>query len=67
MLVEMIHYCVDFCFSFAEIPNKEFVERFRNQYIMEFDRLEALGEDDDALDRHYDMSRGESYGATSIH
>ena len=30
MLVEMIHFGVDFCFSFPEIPNKEFVERFRN-------------------------------------
>ncbi len=41
-LIECIHEGTDFCLSFKDIPNAEFVRRFRQQYENEFNRLRAL-------------------------
>jgi hypothetical protein len=38
-LIECIHEGTDFCFSFKEIPNPEFVKRFRSQFEKEFEKL----------------------------
>ena len=38
-LIECIHESTDFCLSFREIPNAEFVPRFRQQYEKEFEKL----------------------------
>lgn len=43
-LIECIHEKVDFCLSFKEIPNQDFVRRFKQQYENEFLKLEAFDE-----------------------
>jgi hypothetical protein len=38
-LIECIHEGTDFCFSYKDIPNPDFVKRFRTQYENEFVKL----------------------------
>ena len=38
-LIECIFFKTDFCLSFKEIPNEEFVERFREKYVDQFQAL----------------------------
>ena len=49
-LIECIHEGTDFCLSFKQIPNPQFVRRFKQQYANEFlklQTLERLGEDEE--------------------
>jgi len=41
-LIECIHESTDFCLNFKEIPNPDFVTRFRSQYEREFEKLANL-------------------------
>lgn len=41
-LIESIHTNADFCLSFKDIPNPNFVEKFKKQYENEFLKLQAL-------------------------
>lgn len=41
-LIECINENTDFCLSFKEIPNADFVKRFRNKYENEFVKIETL-------------------------
>jgi hypothetical protein len=41
-LIECIQDNVDFCFNFKEIPNPEFLPRFKARYEAEFIKMEAL-------------------------
>ena len=41
-LIECIYENTDFCLSFKEIPNPDFVKRFRTQYEKEFEKLKVL-------------------------
>lgn len=45
-LIECIHEGTDFCFSFKEIPNPDFIKRFRSQYENEFNKLQSLAKFD---------------------
>ena len=40
-LVEAIYYGYDYCLSFKEIPNQEFVARHREKFAVEFEHLES--------------------------
>ena len=41
-LIDCIHEGTDYCLSFKEIPNPDFIKRFRQQYENEFIKLETL-------------------------
>ena len=41
-LIECVHEKTDFCLSFRDIPNPDFVRRFRIQYENEFLKLSTL-------------------------
>lgn len=41
-LIECIHEETDFCLAFREIPNPDFIRRFKQQYQTEFLKLETL-------------------------
>jgi hypothetical protein len=41
-LIECIHENTDFCLSFKEVPNPDFVQRFRVRYEKEFEKLRNL-------------------------
>ena len=41
-LIECIHESTDFCLSFKEVPNPDFVQRFRNKYDNEFSKIETI-------------------------
>ena len=45
-LIECVHEGTDFCLSFKDIPNPDFVRRFKQQYEQEFFRLETLSKPD---------------------
>lgn len=55
-LIESIYEKTDFCLSFSEIPNAEFVQRFRQQYANEFSKLEVLDEIDEEDQENYDIN-----------
>lgn len=41
-LIESIYYDIDFCFSFREIPNSDFLKMFRSKHESDFIRLKTL-------------------------
>lgn len=41
-LIECVHEGTDFCLNFKEIPNPDFISRFRTQYEREFEKLANL-------------------------
>ena len=41
-LIECLHEGTDFCLSFKQIPNQQFVDRFKQQYAQEFVKLTTL-------------------------
>ncbi len=41
-LIECLHENTDFCLNFKEIPNPDFVPRFRTKYEKEFEKLKNL-------------------------
>lgn len=51
-MIESIHEETDFCFNFKEIPNADFVKRFREKYANEFLKLQSLVNDDSDGDDH---------------
>jgi hypothetical protein len=46
-LIESIHEKTDFCLSFRQIPNPEFLKMFTKKYENELARLDALKNLDD--------------------
>lgn len=43
-LIECVHEGIDFCLSFKNIPNPDFIPRFRQKFSSDFKRLEALND-----------------------
>lgn len=62
-LIECVHEGTDFCFSFKEIPNPDFVRRFKTQFASEFIKMETLqnmsdaGEQDDERFHSFGLSK----------
>ena len=62
-LIECVQEKTDFCFSFKEIPNPDFVKRFMTRYENEFIKFDTLkdiakgknmdSEEDRVLERQY--------------
>jgi len=63
-LIECIFEGTDFCLSFKEVPNPDFVPRFRQKYDSEFLKLQALND----LDKKHNatLSDGEDDTRTQI-
>jgi hypothetical protein len=57
-LIECIHESTDFCLSFREIPNAEFVPRFRQQYEKEFEKLANFSKVNQAASDEEDIAGG---------
>ena len=60
-LIECIHENTDFCLSFKEIPNPDFVPRFRQQYEKEFEKLVNLSKLD-SKNLHDDLNSDDDMG-----
>ena len=41
-MIECIHDNTDFCLSFKEVPNPDFLTRFRTKYETEFIKIETI-------------------------
>ena len=56
-LVQCLHDKVEWCFSIRKIPSKDFEERFRDQFTVEFQHLESqaevAGDDSDDFNSGY--------------
>eukprot|EP00347_Sterkiella_histriomuscorum_P011097 403373765 len=67
-LIECIHEKTDYCLSFKEIPNPNFIPRFKQQFENEFMKLEAFdemsedGKENDKMEIQQIEKQASSYG-----